>query len=226
MRVEKVIKIAPSILSADFSRLGEEIVRLEKADADIIHIDVMDGHFVPNITIGPPVIKALKSVSELPFDVHLMIVNPDRYIDEFIDAGADMVSVHVEACIHLHHTVQKIKKRGKKAAVALNPATPLSTVEWILEDLDMVLLMTVNPGFGGQAFIETVTGKVRQLKEMIRKRGLKVDIEVDGGIGLDNIYRITEAGANIIAAGSAVFNSDDMSRIIRELREKAYREEQ
>lgn len=221
-----MIKIAPSILSADFSRLGEEIIRLEKADADIIHIDVMDGHFVPNITIGPPVIKALKLVSELPFDVHLMIEDPDRYIDEFIDAGADIVSVHAEACTHLHHTVQRIKKKGKKAAVALNPATSLSMVERILEDVDMVLLMTVNPGFGGQAFIDSVTGKVRELKAITRNRGLKVDIEVDGGINLDNIYRITEAGANIIVTGSTVFNSDNMTRIIKDLRDKAYREGQ
>ncbi len=222
--MKKVIKIAPSILSADFSKLGEEIERLERADADIIHIDVMDGRFVPNITIGPPVIKSLRIASGLPFDVHLMIEDPDRYIDNFIDAGADIISVHVEACPHLNRTIQKIKQRGKKAAVALNPATSLSNIEWVLSDLDMVLLMTVNPGFGGQVYIDAVTDKIRELRKIIYNKGLKLNIEVDGGIDLDNIYRVTEAGADIIVAGSTIFNAVNTAQIIKALREKSYKE--
>ncbi len=221
-----MIKIAPSILSADFSRLGEEIEKLEKANADLIHIDVMDGRFVPNITIGPPVVKSLRPISKLPFDVHLMIEDPDMYIDSFIDAGADLISVHVEACKHPDSTIQRIKARGKKASVVLNPATSLNTIEQILSEVDMVLLMTVNPGFGGQAFIESSIDKVRDLKEMICRKGLKVDIEVDGGINLSNIHRITEAGANIIVAGNTIFKADDTAGIIRELKEKAFKEGQ
>ncbi|AUS95854.1 ribulose-phosphate 3-epimerase [Clostridium thermosuccinogenes] len=218
-----MIKIAPSLLSSDFSKLGEEILKVEKSGADLIHIDVMDGHFVPNITIGPPVIKMLRKVTTLPFDVHLMIDNAEKYIDDFIDAGADIISVHVEANPHLNRVIQKIKQRNKKAAAVLNPATSLSSLDWILEDLDMVLLMTVNPGFGGQKYIESSTRKIRKLKEIITSRHLDIDIEVDGGISPDNVYEVTEAGANVIVAGSAVFDAPDVSEVISQLRQKAAR---
>jgi len=220
-----MIKIAPSILASDFSKLGEEIKKVEKAGADLIHIDVMDGHFVPNIAIGPPVIKCLRPVTDLEFDVHLMISDPDKYIDDFVAAGADIISVHVEACIHLHRTIQNIKQKNVKAAVALNPATPLSTIEWIINDVDMVLLMTVNPGFGGQAYIDIVTEKVRQLKKLITGRKLNVDIEVDGGIDLSNIYKVTEAGANVIVAGSTVYKAEDTKKIISDLKRLSFQGE-
>jgi ribulose-phosphate 3-epimerase len=220
-----MIRIAPSLLASDFSKLGEEIKKVERAGADIIHLDIMDGHFVPNITFGPPVIKALRAGTGLLFDVHLMIENPDNYIDNFIDAGADIISIHVESCNHLHRSIQRIKQRGKKAAVALNPATSLSTIDWILGDVDMVLIMTVNPGFGGQAYIDSMTGKVKELKRIITEKGLKVDIEVDGGIDLNNINRITEAGANVIVAGSTVFNAVSTEQIIKDLKERAFKQE-
>jgi ribulose-phosphate 3-epimerase len=219
-----MIKIAPSILASDFSKLGEEILKVEKAGADLIHIDVMDGHFVPNITIGPPVIKSLRKVTGLKFDVHLMIENSENYIDSFIDAGADIVCVHVEGCNHLNRVIQKIKQRGKKAAVALNPATSLSTIGWILAEVDMILLMTVNPGFGGQAYIESMTEKIKELKELITKKRLKVDIEVDGGIDLTNVGKVTGAGANVIVAGSTVFNAVNTYEIIKQLKELALRD--
>lgn len=219
-----MIKIAPSILASNFSKLGEEIAKIEKAGADLVHIDVMDGHFVPNITIGPPVLKCLRPVTRLPLDVHLMIENADNYIDSFIDAGADIISVHVESCPHLHRTIQKIRQRGIKAAAALNPGTSLSTLDCIIHDVDMVLLMTVNPGFGGQSFIESITEKVRELRNIAIKKGIDLDIEVDGGIDLSNIYKITEAGANVIVAGSTVFNAPDTAGIIRELKEKSWKE--
>jgi len=196
---------------------------VELAGADYIHIDVMDGNFVPNITIGPPVIKSIRKVTGLPFDVHLMINNAERYIDDFADAGADLISVHVEANLHLNRVIQKIKQRNIKASVVLNPATPLSSLDWILEELDMVLLMTVNPGFGGQKYIEAVTEKIRKLREMITKKNLNVDIEVDGGITPENIHKVIEAGANVIVAGSAIFESPDVSNVIRMMRENAAR---
>jgi len=218
-----MVKIAPSILASDYSRLGEEIVKVEKAGANLIHIDVMDGHFVPNISIGPPVIKCLRKVTKLPFDVHLMIENADRYIDNFLDAGADIITVHVENNPHIHRTLNHIRRGGAMASVALNPSTPLSSLEWLLNDIDMVLIMTVNPGFGGQSFIEEMVDKVRELKKMLIVKGRKIDIEVDGGIDTSNVYRITEAGANVLVAGSTVYNAPDTNEIIRTLREKSYR---
>lgn len=213
-----MIKIAPSILSADFSKLGDEIIKIENAGADLIHIDVMDGHFVPNITIGPSVVKSIRTKTKLPFDVHLMILEPDRYIDDFIDAGADIISVHAEACKHLHRTIQKIKERGIKASVALNPATPLSFVEWVLGDVDMILLMSVNPGFAGQAFIDRTLGKIKNLKNIIKERGLNLDIEVDGGIDLNTCEKVICEGANVLVSGSAIFKEKDKNEIIRKLR--------
>lgn len=217
-----MLKIAPSILASDFSKLGEEIRKVEAAGADMIHIDVMDGHFVPNITIGPPVVKSIRKFSKLPFDVHLMIENPDKYIDAFADAGADIISVHAECCPHLHRTIQRIRQRGVKPAVALNPATSLSTVEWIAAEVGMVLLMTVNPGFGGQSYIVSMTSKVEELKNYTIRSGLSLDIEVDGGIDLSNVRTVTEAGANVIVAGSTIFGAPDTAGIIRSLRENAF----
>ena len=218
-----MIKIAPSILSADFAKLGDEIVRIDKAGADLVHIDVMDGHFVPNITIGPPIIKALRKVTKLPFDVHLMIKDADKYIDSFADAGADIITVHAEASPHLHQTLHKIKKYGIKAAVSLNPATSIHTIEWILSEVDMILVMSVNPGFGGQKYIQSTTHKIKELRDILVGRGINIDIEVDGGIDLSNIYEITRAGANVIVSGSTIFNSQDTTKIIEELREKAFK---
>lgn len=217
-----MIKIAPSILALDFSRLGEEILRVEKAGADMIHLDIMDGHFVPNITIGPPVIRSLRKVTQLPFDVHLMIEEPDRYIKDFADAGADIISVHVENNPHLHRTIEMIKERGVRASVVLNPATPLNTLDAVLGDVDMVLLMTVDPGFGGQQYIESMTDKIRELKNMAVKRSLKFDIEVDGGIDLSNIRSVTQAGANVIVAGTTIFGAPDAEEMISSLRRNAF----
>jgi ribulose-phosphate 3-epimerase len=199
-------KIAPSILSADFSRLGEEIAAVEAAGADWIHIDVMDGHFVPNITIGPPVVRSLRKVTRLPFDVHLMIEKPEAYLDAFIDAGCDLLTVHLEAASHLHRTIAFIKERGIRAGVSVNPATPLALLEDILPDLDLLLIMTVNPGFGGQQFIPSMLPKIRKAKAMIAAIAPQVEIEVDGGINLDNISAVAEAGADVLVAGSAVFS--------------------
>lgn len=213
-------KIAPSILSADFTRLGDEIRAVEKAGADYIHIDVMDGHFVPNITIGPMIVEAARQVTKLPLDVHLMISNPDQYVEEFRKAGADIITVHAEAVNHLHRSIQLIRSSGARTGVSLNPATPLAELEYVLDDLDMVLLMTVNPGFGGQGFIKEVLPKIKKLKEMIKTRGLATEIEVDGGINADTIELVSSAGADVFVAGSAVFKSRDYGETIRVLREK------
>jgi ribulose-phosphate 3-epimerase len=216
-----MIKIAPSILSADFSALGNELKRVEAAGADYIHIDVMDGHFVPNITFGQPVVKAIRKYTKLPFDVHLMITDPDKYIDDFVNAGADIITVHAEACVHLNRTIQNIKDKGIKAGVVLNPATSLSVLDWVLNDIDMVLIMSVNPGFGGQKYIERCTSKIAALKEKIDSLNLKTDIEVDGGITADNIGKVVKAGANVIVAGSAIFKHKDLGEAVRLLREGA-----
>ena len=214
-------KIAPSILSADFSRLGEEVAAIEAGGADYVHIDVMDGHFVPNITIGPLVVEAVRRVTKLPLDVHLMIAEPDRYVESFAKAGADIIVVHAEATIHLHRTVQLIKSLGKRAGVSLNPATPLNALEYVLDELDLVLLMTVNPGFGGQSFIEACIPKIQALRGMLDKRGLETELEVDGGVKTSNIARIAHAGADVFVAGSAVFESPDYAATISELKRKA-----
>ena len=211
-------KIAPSILSADFSRLGDEIRAVENAGADYIHIDVMDGHFVPNITIGPLVVKAARSVTKLPLDVHLMIENPDLYIPDFARAGADIIVVHAEAVYHLHRTVQLIKSLGKRAGVALNPATPLNVLDYVLDDLDLVLLMTVNPGFGGQSFIPSCLAKIREMRALLDRRGCEAELEVDGGVKTDNIATVSHAGADVFVAGSAVFGSPDYTTTVAELK--------
>ena len=211
-------KIAPSILSADFSRLGDEIRAVEAAGADYIHIDVMDGHFVPNITIGPLIVQAARKATSLPLDVHLMIENPDLYISDFALAGADIIVVHVEATNHLHRTIQLIKSLGKKAGVSLNPATSLATLDHILEELDLVLLMTVNPGFGGQSFIEACLPKIHSLRGILDQRGCEAELEVDGGVKESNIARISHAGADVFVAGSALFGSCDYAKTIADLR--------
>ena len=214
-------KIAPSILSADFSRLGDEIRAVEEAGADYIHVDVMDGHFVPNITIGSPVVAAIRKVTKLPLDVHLMISEPDRYIADFAKAGSDIITVHAEACVHLHRTVHFIKEQGKMAGVSLNPSTPLCLLDNILEDIDLILLMTVNPGFGGQKFIKTMLPKIAEMRKILDKKGLKAELMVDGGVTLENIAEISRAGADSFVAGSAVFGSKDYKSTIRELKNRA-----
>lgn len=216
-----MMKIAPSILSADFSRLGDEIRAIEQGGADYVHIDVMDGHFVPNLTIGPLVVDAVRRVTTLPLDVHLMIENPDRYVGDFARAGADLIVVHVEAATHLHRTIEQIRSFGKKAGVSLNPATSLTTLDMILPDLDLVLLMTVNPGFGGQSFIENCLPKITQLRQRIDQLGKPIELEVDGGVKIDNIERIAAAGADVFVAGSAVFGASDYAATIRQLRANA-----
>jgi ribulose-phosphate 3-epimerase len=214
-----MVEIAPSILSADFTRLGEEIATVERGGASVIHVDVMDGHFVPNITVGLPVVRALKQATQLPLDTHLMITEPGIYAEQFVEAGAAMVSVHVEADPHLNRTLTGIRKKGALAGVAINPATPLVALEEALPFADFILLMSVNPGFGGQKFIQTSLDKVRRLRRMIDERGLQTRIEIDGGIDRHNIAAIAAAGAEIIVAGSAIFNESDPAQAVRELRE-------
>jgi ribulose-phosphate 3-epimerase len=215
-----MVRIAPSILSADFSRLGEEIRDAEEAGADLIHVDVMDGHFVPNITIGPLVVKAARKATSVPLDVHLMIEDPDKYIKEFADSGADIITVHEEACVHLHRTVQNIRECGVRAAVSLNPATPVRNLDLILPYVDMVLVMSVNPGFGGQKFIPEAISKIQALKSIITERRLKIDIEVDGGVNIDNIADVVRAGADIVVMGSAFYNSENYAGTIKKVRER------
>ena len=211
--------IAPSILSADFTRLGEEVQAVEAAGADWIHADVMDGHFVPNITFGPLVVAAVRKITRLPIDVHLMIESPDRYIQAFAEAGADWISVQVETCPHLNRAVQQIKEAGAKAGVVLNPSTPLSALDWVLDYTDYVLIMSVNPGFGGQAFIGNSLDKIRRLRRMIGDRGLPTRIEVDGGIKENNIAEVAAAGADVFVAGSAIFGQKDYRQVIARFKE-------
>ncbi len=213
-----MLKIAPSILSADFAKLGEEILAVERAGADYIHVDVMDGHFVPNITIGPLIVEAIRPVTKLPLDVHLMIDNPDQYIEAFAKAGADYITVHVEACRHLHRTIHHIKSFGIKAGVVLNPATPVYTIQHILKDIDMVLLMSVNPGFGGQKFIPEVLPKIRKVKEMADSIGKEIEIEIDGGVNSETAKLCVEAGANVLVAGSAIYDQEDYAAAISLIR--------
>ncbi|WP_142826590.1 ribulose-phosphate 3-epimerase [Planococcus soli] len=213
-----MIKIAPSILAADFSKLGEEVLEVEKAGADWIHVDVMDGHFVPNISFGPIVLNAIRPLTKLPMDVHLMIENPDQYIEEFAKAGADFITVHVEACPHLHRTIQLIRSLGVKPGVVLNPHTPIETIQHVLEDIDLVLFMTVNPGFGGQKFIHSVVPKVKQLSDIIKEKGLSVEIEIDGGINEETIGACAEAGATVFVAGSAIYSKKDRMQALQAIR--------
>ncbi len=214
-----MVKIAPSILAANFAKLGEEVVEVEKAGAELIHIDVMDGHFVPNITMGPIVVEALRPLTKLPLDVHLMIENPDQYIEMFAKAGADYITVHVEACPHLHRTIQLIRSFGVKPGVVLNPHTPVSSIQHILEDVDMVLFMTVNPGFGGQKFIHSVLPKVKELAAIVKEKNLSIDIEIDGGINEETIKLCVEAGANIFVAGSAIYNAPSRAEALQAIKQ-------
>ena len=217
---KKIGKIAPSILSADFTRLAEEVRAVEEGGADYIHVDVMDGHFVPNITIGPLVVKAVRRTTRLPLDVHLMISNPDRFIEAFVKAGADIVTIHVEAAVHLHRSLHYIRTAGARPSVSLNPSTPPELIEYVLGDVDMVLVMTVNPGFEAQAFIPGMVPKIERLRKMIDQRGLSTDIEVDGGISPETIAQVSAAGANVFVAGSAIFYSKDYGETIRAMRER------
>lgn len=211
-------KLAPSLLSADFSNLQGEIRKIEKGGADYIHLDVMDGIFVPNITFGAPLISKIRKVTKLPFDVHLMVHQPERFIKDFVEAGADILTVHQEASTHLHRTIQEIKAYGIKAGVSLNPATPLETLEYIIEDLDLILIMTVNPGFGGQSYIKAMTDKISKLKSIISERNPNIILQVDGGIKLDNAKHIKDAGADLIVVGSDIFKSEDVEMRTRQLK--------
>ena len=212
------IRIAPSILSADFGRLAEEIAAI--STADYVHVDVMDGHFVPNLTIGPVVIEAVRRATKLPLDVHLMIEDAERWVAAYAKAGSDLIGVHAEACPHLHRTIGQIRELGKQACVVLNPHTPLESIEWVLRDVQQVLVMSVNPGFGGQAFIPSALEKITRLRRMIDERGYKVEIEVDGGVKVDNIDLVVKAGANVIVSGSGVFGTKDYAATIAELRKR------
>ena len=211
--------LAPSILAADLSRLGQEIAAVERGGAGVIHVDIMDGHFVPNLTLGPAVVKAVRRVTRLPIDVHLMVERAERHIDAFIDAGADWVSLHVEAVTHLQRAVAYLSERGVKAGVVLNPSTPLSSIEWIIEDVDFIMIMSVNPGFGGQKFIPNSLDRVKALREMIRERELETLIEIDGGVNENTIKNISDAGVDVFVAGSAVFKSPDYKKTIAKFRE-------
>lgn len=221
MSPSRPILMAPSLLSADFAALGASIRVVEDAGADLLHVDVMDGHFVPNITIGPPVVKAVKRVTGLPLDVHLMIERPDDYLEAFVEAGASLVSVHVEVLAHLHRTLHRIKALGARAGVVLNPATPVSAIEEVVGDLDFVLVMSVNPGFGGQRFIPRSLDKIRRVRMLLDRAGNRAPIEVDGGVGLDTARKVVEAGASILVAGHAVFGGSDPAAAVRALREAA-----
>lgn len=213
-----MFKLAPSILSADFGHLAEDVKKIEEGGADIIHVDVMDGHFVPNISFGAPVMKGLNGKTGLNYDVHLMIENPDQYIEDFVTPQTEYITVHQEACVHLHRTIQNIKSKGIKAGVSINPATPVSTLECILEDVDLVLVMSVNPGFGGQKFIPGALEKVRQLAEIKKAKGLDFIIEIDGGITLNNIQEVLEAGVEMAVAGSAVFGAEDVVQRVKDFK--------
>ncbi len=213
-----MVKIAPSILSANFSKLGEEIKDVESGGADLIHVDVMDGHFVPNITIGPLVVSSIRPITTLPLDVHLMIEEPDQYIEDFANAGADFITVHVEACRHLHRTLSLIKSYGVKAGVVLNPATPIDSIKHVIEEVDMILFMTVNPGFGGQTFIHSVLPKIREVSSMIEALGRHIEIEVDGGVNEETARLCIEAGATVLVAGSAIYNCQDRKQAISKIR--------
>ena len=224
MPSERPIKIAPSILSADFSRLGEQVAEAESGGADAIHIDIMDGAFVPNITMGPMIVQAIRPWTTLPFDLHLMIANPECYISDFASAGADTITVHAEACVHLHSVIQQIRAAGKRPSVAISPATPISALEEVIADLDQALVMTVNPGFGGQAFIEAMLSKISRMRALIDERGLSADLQVDGGISATTAAAVARAGANVLVAGSAVYNdrmpvADAIARIRRSIAE-------
>ncbi len=212
-------KIAPSILSADFSRLAEHVALVEEAGADYVHVDVMDGHFVPNISFGAPVMKCLCGKTKMPFDVHLMIEEPDRYIEDFVTDQTEYITVHQEACTHLDRTIEYIRQAGAKAGVALNPATPVETVKWILDKVDMILIMSVNPGFGGQKFIGYCLDKIKELDRIRTEKGLSFQIEIDGGAGLSNIADIVESGTDIIVAGSSVFKAEDPAAVVKKMKE-------
>ncbi|MEN8263238.1 MAG: ribulose-phosphate 3-epimerase [Nitrospirota bacterium] len=214
-----MVKIAPSILSADFAKLGEDVNAAEKAGADWIHVDVMDGHFVPNITIGPLVVSAVKKIAKVPLDVHLMIENPDLYVKEFAECGSDIITIHEEATVHLHRSIQNIKECGVKAGVSINPATPVGNIELVLPYVDLVLIMSVNPGFGGQSFIPEALQKIKELKKMIVDKNLNVEIEVDGGVKTDNVAEVVKAGADIVVMGSAFYNSADYAETVKAVRE-------
>ena len=218
--MKKQVKLAPSILSADFARLGEQVTEVDRAGADYIHIDVMDGHFVPNITIGAPVVASIRPLTSLPLDVHLMIAHPELYISDFAASGADIITVHIEACTHLHRTIQSIKSLQIKAGVALNPATPLNTIEEIIPHVDLVLIMSVNPGFGGQSFIPTTLSKIANLRSMLDDGKLNAELEVDGGVTIDNVRNIVKAGADVLVAGNSIFkDTEGISRALQKIRE-------